>query len=266
MIDLVITAIFIMVFVGIWFLRSGYWDDNHEDKEEIEENKIYSDENKQPYIEPIVKIRNINPETVKVNPEIHVYPDSDIETQNVELPENPKSFEEEKPVYANIADYFAGKLNDIPQPGVVTEDKKTESEQKSNEEADKEVESSAIWQGDVLDDEKNARTVILADELIAGDAYVYYRNNLNSETFKGILIADKRLEDDYKNGVVRARYARQAVNQEYKRGFIMRNAESSSLKFYSATPAEISDFLNGCPETKEDLAYILGPYKDKYIK
>lgn len=264
MIDLVITAIFIMVFVGIWFLRSGYWDDNDEDKKDIiEEKKVSSDENKQLYVEPTVKIRNINPETVKVNPEIHVYPDSDIETQNIELPENTQS-EENKPVYANIADYFAGKLNDIPQPGVEAKDENSEIEQ-NNEKTEKEVESSAIWQGDVLDDEKNARTVILADELTAGDAYVYYRNNLNGETFKGILIADKRLEDDYKNGVVRARYARQAVNQEYKRGFIMRNAESSSLKFYSATPVEISDFLSGCPETKEDLAYILGPYKEKYI-
>ena len=93
---------------------------------------------------------------------------------------------------------------------------------------------------------------------------MYYRQNLSGELFKGIIIADKRMEDDLNNGVVRARYARQAIGGDYRKGFIMRTAELSSLKFYKATQEEIAEFLSGRPAERDDLDYILGPYKDKY--
>lgn len=191
--------------------------------------------------------------------------------------EQTSEIEDEQPVkkldssidYASIADYFSGKLNDVAvneNETVVGDDVKNEQQTEIETIDNNNSEEKVIWSGDELDDEKNSRTIILADEMNAGDAYVYYRQNMNGETFKGIIIAEKRLEEDRKNNIVRARYARQAINSEYKKGFIMRSADIGSLKFYAATKAEIDDFLNNCQENEEDLAYVLGPYKDKYLK
>ena len=148
--------------------------------------------------------------------------------------------------YASIADYFSGKL-DTGEP-ISSEEETVDSST-----TDEENENVVVWSGNGLIDERNSRTVILADEMTPDEAYVYYRQNLSGEMFKGLVIADNHSEEDYNNGVVRARYARQAINGEYKKGFIIRSADISSLKFYTATKDEIADFLGRRPDEMSDL-------------
>lgn len=147
--------------------------------------------------------------------------------------------------YASIADYFSGKL-DTGEP-ISSEEETVDGI------TDGENENVVVWSGNGLIDERNSRTVILADEMTPGEAYVYYRQNLSGEMFKGLVIADNHSEEDYNNRIVRARYARQAINGEYKKGFIIRSADISSLKFYTATKDEIADFLGRRPETMNEL-------------
>ena len=263
MVNIVITVTFLVLVVGVWLLRNDLRDYNKEENTTAGDSHAtcpYSGELQPAFDDAFLPKEMIHymdtaapePDTTVPDATVpqHTYPDSDIETQTIEIPELPKQDTEQNADTVSLTDTDVLADTNVP----VNTDISADAEY-----------PDVVWTGDVLDDEKNARTVILADEMTPGDAYVYYRNNMNGETFKGILIADKRLDDDHKNGIVRARYARQAVNGEYKRGFIMRSSEAGSLKFYAATAPEITGFIAGCPETKEDLAYILGPYKDKYV-
>lgn len=188
---------------------------------------------------------------------VYYFPETRLEEETtpehtivVDEPTQEEQPEELEKITVDVRDYFAGKvkLEDYAKKKKVYEKPETKvvilperKEEVDGEETPAEPENeTVVWEGASLGDEKARRVKIPVTELQENSVYVYYKQNLKGVWHKGIIIADKSYEKDFKDPeqtVVRIKNAI-TTKREYRKNFIMYTRTENGTSFYLATKGE----------------------------